>query len=171
MVLRQKYWIDGEVQGILVGRVLVYAAVAVTYVVVGSFCFQYWKYPDWTLHEHVGQLFHQFWPWMPSCLLLMPLVMHDVVRLSNLFAGPVYRLRQHLSELIANPNCHPLKFREDDYWQDLVGPINQLQNEIIALRMVVDTLVKQPLTTDEACKTPTCYGLESIDVERSGCGR
>ena len=150
MVIRQTYWIDRDVQGILIGRVIVYAAAAALYLLLGNFCISFWQKPAWTLGQHSSHLFQELWPWLPSMLLLIPLVIHDVVRVSNLFAGPIYRLRQHLTELNRDPNCRPLKFRDDDYWQDLVAPINQLQNEILALRLVVDGLVKKQMAARQS---------------------
>lgn len=162
MVLRQKYWIDGEVQGVLVGRVVVYTFAAVLYVVLGSIGFQYWQHPDWSVGKHASHLFQQLWPWLPSFLLLVPLVLHDVIRLSNMFVGPIYRLRVHLAELAANPACRPLKFREEDYWQDLVCPINYLQNEILALQMVVDGLVEKQA---DAIRTVAALNAEADELQ------
>lgn len=137
MVLRQKFWIDRSVQGVLIGRIVLYWTVGLLYLGLGSACFQYYAHPDWTIEAHAWALFEKIWPWIPSLVLFMPLVIYDIIRLSNLFAGPIYRLRMHLDEVMENPECRPLTFREDDYWQDLVKPINYLQNEIIALREVL----------------------------------
>lgn len=144
MPLRNRVWIDRPVQGVLIGRVILYWICGLTYVGVGSACFQYYQHPDWTFSRHWVQLLSQWGPWLPCIVLVMPLVVFDVLRLSNLFAGPIYRLRQHLSQLTENlDDCPPLKFRKDDYWQDLVKPINGLQSEIIALRQEVAVLRKR----------------------------
>ena len=134
MLVRQRFWIDDNVQGVLIGRVILYWTIGVLYVVLGTTFFQYYQHPNWSFVRHIQALFTQFWPWMPSLILFVPLVIHDINKLSNLFVGPIYRLRMHLAELTANPECRELTFREDDYWQDLAGPINHLQIEILALR-------------------------------------
>ncbi len=156
MVLRQKFWIDRSVQGVLIGRIVLYWTVGLLYLGLGSACFQYYAHPDWTIEAHAWALFQQIWPWLPSLVLFMPLVIYDIIRLSNLFAGPIYRLRVHLDEVMENPECRPLTFREDDYWQDLVKPINYLQNEVIALRealrqtMAAAALMQQRSAQQEA---------------------
>lgn len=156
MVLRQKFWIDHSVQGVLIGRIVLYWTVGLLYLGLGSACFQYYAHPDWSIEAHAWALFQQIWPWIPSLVLFMPLVIYDIIRLSNLFAGPIYRLRMHLDEVIENPECRPLTFREDDYWQDLVKPMNYLQNEIIALRealrqtMAAAALMQQRAAEQEA---------------------
>ncbi len=97
--LRQRVWVDRSVQGVLVGRVVLYWFAAILYIGVGSACFQYNQNPDWTLTKHFQALFQQAWPWLPTTIMVLPLVIYDVVRLSNLFAGPVYRLRNHFENL------------------------------------------------------------------------
>jgi hypothetical protein len=142
MVLRQQVWVDKRVQGVLVGRIVLYWTVAVSYVGLGTACFQYYQHPELTLTEHAWMLFSLFWAWIPSLVLFLPLVVFDIVRLSNQFVGPIYRLRTHLFELNENPECRPLKFREDDYWEDLVEPVRQLQDEILRLRSEVELTSK-----------------------------
>ncbi len=140
MLVRQRFWVDGSVQGVLIGRIVIYWGVAVLYAILGTACFQYYDHPQWTFVKHIQALFTQFWPWIPSMILFVPLVIHDINRLSNLFAGPIYRLRKHLAVLTENPDCQKLTFREDDYWQDLVAPINRLQEQIVTLRSEVAEL-------------------------------
>jgi len=74
------------------------------------------------------------WPWLPTAVLVLPLAIYDFARLSNLFVGPVYRLRKHFGALRQDIACAPLTFREDDYWRDLAAPINDMQAEILRLR-------------------------------------
>lgn len=121
----------------LTGRVILYWLTGVLYVVIGAACFQYYQNPSWTTAEHGRELFNQLWPWMPTAILILPLAIYDVVRLSNLFVGPVYRLRKHFIALRSDIASTPLKFREDDYWRDLTIPINDLQSEILRLHTIV----------------------------------
>jgi len=149
MVLRQTVWVDSTVQGVLIGRIVLYWISALLYVTLGSACFQYYQHPDWTVAEHVAALFSQFWPWIPSAVLCLPLVVFDVVRLSNHFVGPIYRLRQHLMEICEDPHCRALKFRDDDYWQDLAEPTHCLQAELLTLRSEVAQLKRAALAAAE----------------------
>lgn len=142
MALRQKVWVDRSVQGVLVGRVILYWVCALLYVGLGSACFQYNQNPDWTLAKHAQVLFVQMWPWLPTVIILLPLAIYDVVRLSNLFAGPVCRLRKHFAALREDSACAPLVFREEDYWRDLAAPINDMQAEILRLRTGIIELQK-----------------------------
>src|SRR5688500_2434126 len=103
MVSRQKVWIDQQVQGVLVGRVILYWSGILLYFGLSVGFFQWQQNPDWTIAEHLRGMFDQLWPCLPLALLL-PLVIFDFVRLSNRFVGPVYRLRMHLARLKENSN-------------------------------------------------------------------
>jgi hypothetical protein len=152
MVLRQKVWIDRNVQGVLVGRIVLYWAGLLLYFGLSMACFQWMQYPEWTFVDHIRALFEQVWPWLPTFVLLLPLVIFDIVRLSNRFVGPVYRLRMHLARLNVSAHTYPLNFRDDDYWQQLAEPINQLQRTILSLEKEIATLKKAnaPAESEEA---------------------
>jgi hypothetical protein len=168
MVLRQKVWVDCRVQGVLIGRIILYWALALMYVGLGSACFQYYQHPDRSFGGHASQLFTQIWPWLPSVILFLPLVVFDVVRLSSLFVGPVYRLRNHLIELNDDPGCRPLNFREEDYWQDLVEPVHCLQAEILNLRAEVASLQQALTASKDADAEADSQAVESPDREQEG---
>lgn len=140
MVMRQQVWIDRHVQGVLVGRVLLYWSGILIYFGLSIGCFHWWQNPEWTLSEHLGAMLEQVLPCLPTLLLLLPLVIFDIVRLSNRFAGPVYRLRKHLNDLSQDSQVSPLHFRDEDYWQKLAEPINLLQQKILVLEHQVQTL-------------------------------
>jgi hypothetical protein len=89
------------------------------------------------------------WPWLPTAIILLPLAIYDVVRLSNMFAGPVFRLRKHFAALRQDIACAPLTFREDDYWRDLAAPINDMQAEILRLRSAIIELNRVSAHTSE----------------------
>lgn len=140
MVMRQQVWIDRHVQGVLVGRVLLYWSGILIYFGLSIGCFHWWQNPEWTLSEHLWAMFEQVLPCLPTLMLLLPLVIFDIVRLSNRFAGPVYRLRKHLVDLSQNSQTTPLHFRDDDYWQQLAEPINLMQQKLLVLEQQVQTL-------------------------------
>ena len=152
MALRQKVWIDSNVQGVLVGRIILYWSGILLYFGISMGCFQMMQNPEWTVGEHVRAIFEQVWPCLPTFVLLLPLVIFDIVRLSNRFVGPIYRLRMHLTRLNANANTYPLNFRDDDYWQQLAEPINQLQCTILAMEKEIARLkrISSPVVVADA---------------------
>ena len=154
MVMRQKVWVDSHVQGVLVGRTLLYWFGMLMYFGLSIACFQWWQNPEWTTAEHSLAFLDQVWPCLPSLLLILPLVIFDVVRLSNRFAGPIYRLRVHLNNLQQSTDVSPLHFRDDDYWQQLAEPINALQLRILGLEQKVASLSFVHQSLDNAAHEP-----------------
>jgi hypothetical protein len=98
---------------------------------------QHIDHPEWTRGEHIQHWLSQVWPWIPSALLILPLVVFDMIRLSHSFVGPIVRIRYQLAKLLANPNCTPVVLRVDDYWQDLSVQINDLQNNLLSLHVAL----------------------------------
>lgn len=166
MVSRQKIWIDRHVQGVLVGRIVLYWSGILLYFGISMACFQWMQYPHWTLAEHILAIFEQVWPCLPTFVLLLPLVIFDIVRLSNRFVGPIYRLRMHLGRLNENASTYPLNFRDDDYWQQLAEPINQLQRTLLTLEKEIATLKagKALLETDAAAGMELPSDVGVIDL-------
>ena len=66
--------------------------------------------------------------------LLIPVFLRDTLRLSNRFAGPMFRLRQAIECLSAGKENRPLKFRKKDFWQPVADKFNLVINEVEALR-------------------------------------
>jgi len=160
MVKRQVVWIDSHVQGALVGRVVLYWFGIVIYFGLSMGILQWMENPELSATQNAIALFDQLWPCFVTLVLLLPLVIFDMVRLSHRFVGPIYRLRNHLRLVAENPKCHPLNFRDDDYWQQLADPINELQNRIASLEDKAG--VKKPASPAPVV-LPSLGGLSSTD--------
>ncbi|MBL8869816.1 MAG: hypothetical protein JNK90_08470 [Planctomycetaceae bacterium] len=131
-MMRRKIWIDQMVQGGLVGRIILYWLSVVAYFAIGHVVFQWIDKPEWTLDEHFTAMLEAFGFWLPGLLLLAPLVVFDIVKLSHRFAGPVYRLKNHLNKVASGEEKGKLWFREGDYWWELVEPVNVLTARMLA---------------------------------------
>ena len=134
MAYRRKLWIDWHVQGVLAGRIFIYWIAASLYFCTAVAVTQLCEHPQWTLAQHVRAGLTTVGPWIPSAILFLPLVLFDFLRLSHQFVGPVLRVRRQLCRLVKTPNCTPLLLRTDDYWQDMVEPVRELQNHILELQ-------------------------------------
>ncbi|GAB5403902.1 MAG: hypothetical protein Aurels2KO_21330 [Aureliella sp.] len=143
MAVRERLFIDKEVQGALVARVVIYWLAGIAYVILGSVGTNLYTSPNWTISQHFSHMLDTYWAWIPSALLILPLVIYDVVRLSNKFAGPIYRLRSHLQRSLDNPAPERVQFRGDDFWRDLADPVNELQRRIVKLQDEVVDLQTQ----------------------------
>jgi nitrogen fixation/metabolism regulation signal transduction histidine kinase len=66
---------------------------------------------------------------------MLPVVIRDLSKLTNRFAGPVYRLRQAMSELREGKFRGNLKFRDNDYWQEMASEFNELAKQMEAWKL------------------------------------
>jgi hypothetical protein len=73
-----------------------------------------------------------------ALVVLLPLVLYDVVAMTNRFAGPVYRLRRSLAALAAGERVAPLQFRENDYWRELADEFNAVVAYVDELKEQAD---------------------------------
>jgi signal transduction histidine kinase len=46
--------------------------------------------------------------------------------LTNRFAGPIFRLKSHMEEVVEGKTSTPLNFRESDYFLELIIPYNKI---------------------------------------------
>ena len=61
-----------------------------------------------------------------ASLLLLPIVLIDIVRLSNRFAGPLVRLRRSMRALARGEKVQPIHFRGSDFWQEFADEFNAI---------------------------------------------
>ncbi len=127
---RRKFLVDNAVQGALAARVGWYwlffaASVAMLLIVWTAFVDR---------PQRSGELFATAWthvgPALLASIILLPLVMIDVLRLSNRFAGPMYRVRNGLRQLARGETVSPIVLRKKDYWGDVARDFN-----LVAQRM------------------------------------
>ncbi len=76
-------------------------------------------------------------------LMLLPVFLRDTLKLSNRFAGPMYRLRTALQGLKEARAVEPIKFRTGDFWQEAAADFNFLLQEIKQLRSENESLKSQ----------------------------
>ena len=78
------------------------------------------------LHAFIAQVLPMALVGVGASLLVLPLLLMHLVRLSNRFAGPVYRLQRHIRDVANGGTPSVLKFRSDDFWLDLPDAYNDL---------------------------------------------
>jgi hypothetical protein len=65
-----------------------------------------------------------------ASVLVLPVLLYDVLRLSHRWVGPVYRLRTSLQALSRGETVAPIAFRAGDFWQELAGDFNVIAAEL-----------------------------------------
>jgi hypothetical protein len=120
------FYIDRTVQGALLARTAIYWMFWLFSVSLMLICWSAFTGPKTRFVELVAELFDRYGPALLASLLLLPIVMMDVLRLSNRFVGPVSRLRAGLKDLAQGKLVRPLNFRDDDYWRELAVDFNEV---------------------------------------------
>lgn len=67
-------------------------------------------------------------------LVMLPTFVLDTLKLSNRFAGPMYRLRNALVKIPAGEPPEPLAFRSGDFWSDVAEDFNRVAQDHQSLR-------------------------------------
>lgn len=130
---RKKLLIDSRVQGILIGRALVYLLACGLFMLLPIFIGRALNDPQHLFFENLGPFFRKYGMFFTCILLMLPLLVYDILKLTNRFAGPVFRLRREMRRLAEGEKVHPLKFREGDYWSDLTPAFNAILQRVESL--------------------------------------
>lgn len=123
---RTRFFIDREVQGSLLLRTAVYWLFCLLSVTLMLICWEAYHGPPRRFVDLASEQFFRYGPALVASIVLLPVVLMDVLRLSNRFVGPVTRLRTALNTLAGGQPAKPLNFRDDDFWRDLATDFNQV---------------------------------------------
>lgn len=118
--------IDRDVQGALMFRVGSYWLFCLLGVSLMILCWTAVSEPPRPIGELFRDLSSRYAPALVASLILLPLVMIDVTRVSHRFVGPMLRLRGALRQLAAGEHVHPIKFRDNDFWLELAEDFNRV---------------------------------------------
>jgi hypothetical protein len=106
-------------------------------------------------------------PGLLASVLLLPLVLIDCLRLSNRFAGPAFRLRRALRDLVEGREVRPQHLRESDFWQDFAEDFNRLLEQRNAAAPSATSAGGAELEGDVPCEIEL-EGDVPCEVERGG---
>lgn len=129
---RKQLLVDRDVQGTIIKRVLIYAACCILFVIVPLLIAYTINNPSELFYENLPNVWAQTGYAITVMAVTVPLVIMDILRLSNRFVGPIFRLRREISMLAAGEEVRPLKFRDGDYWQDLADSLNKIAQRLQA---------------------------------------
>lgn len=122
--LRRRLFVDPKLQGSLVVRAVFYWLMCLLTVTLMLLCWRIMTGPARMFYAHFEDMWHDLGPALVASLILLPMIVLDVVRLSNRFAGPVLRLRRSMRELAHGEPVEPIHFRDGDFWPDFAADFN-----------------------------------------------
>jgi hypothetical protein len=152
--LRKHLFVDPKVQGALALRVVLYWVVCLMTITLMLLCWQVLTGPVRPFLTHLDNVWFHSGPALIASLLLLPLVIVDVLRLSNRFVGPVLRLRRSMRQLARGESVEPLDFRNGDFWHDFADEFNA-----VVARVQQNAKLPQPSPPEhERHEEPTAVG-------------
>ena len=127
---RKKKFVDPQVQGTLVRRLVLHWLAFFVVTSLVAFCLQVLTNPLRPFNEHVQQLWWTHGPFLLVMVFLLPVFVLDTIKFSNRFAGPIYRLRQTIRSIAGGSPPERLKFRDFDFWQGLAEDFNRMVDRL-----------------------------------------
>ncbi len=108
-------------------------------------------------------------------LALLPWFVHDSLKLSNRFAGPMVRLQKSIVELTNEDTTAPVVFRSGDFWQEIATNFNELRMRVMVEREQLANgkaasepgTVKQT-TSGQVCSSANGPLLPGVAIDTTG---
>ncbi|TWT97430.1 hypothetical protein [Neorhodopirellula pilleata] len=132
--IREQLLVEQDVQLSLILRAVLYGAACMTYFTVIQFFTKSSSHPETATWETVLLLTDEAIYWVPGFFMLGPLMIYDMLRITNRVAGPIFAMRRQMMAINQGDEGRQLKFRNEDYWDSLASEFNAVREEIIRLR-------------------------------------
>lgn len=162
-LLRQQLLIDPRVQGSLLRRAALYSAASGLYFLVILVFTESMSNPEEPFGVAISRCIDEAVYWAPGLMLLVPVITYDLLRVTNRFAGPVFRLRREMQRLVDGESEHPLSFRDGDYWVEIAGTFNQLRSELMQYREQARHTPPQTDTVEQTGQSEQASQVESAN--------
>ena len=140
---RTKKFIDSDVQGALARRIISHWIVFVGVASVAAFLLQVLSNPFQPPLQHLHNVWWTHGPFLVVLLFLLPVFVVDTVKLSHRFAGPICNLRRAMREIVQGQPPRKLRFRGDDFWQELATEYNAMLSRLAPGAIEADTTAEE----------------------------
>ena len=129
---RKSYFVDRQVQGALVRRLLLQWLLFLAILIVVLPCWEIILSGDFL--TPTADAMRQSWthtvPVYIFLLALLPAFAWDTVKITNRFVGPILRLRRAMRAAANGEEVEPVKFRDGDFWSEFADDFNSLLDRI-----------------------------------------
>jgi len=148
---RKQHWVDADVQGNLVRRVLMHWCVFFAGTLVCWYVLQLLLGdPSQPIIERMTSSGSNILLLLVIMLSLFPAFALDTVRFSNRFVGPIARLRGAMRSLSNGTLRSKLAFRDNDFWSEVAEEFNLLSERVENQEQVIDELKRQVAELESA---------------------
>jgi len=138
---RRQHWVDAQVQGTLVRRVLMHWCIFFAGTLICWYVLQLLLGdPSKPIVERMTTSGSNILLLLVIMLSLFPAFALDTVRFSNRFVGPIARLRGAMRRLSEGSLPGKLAFRDNDFWSEVAEEFNLLSDHVQNQEQVIDEL-------------------------------
>jgi sensor histidine kinase YesM len=127
---RRRLFIDRPVQGGLIRRTVIYWILCMLVVTNMAICWLVVPKNPSSFGEFVAMTYDVIGPVLTTSVFVVPLIIFDCVRMSNRFAGPVYRLHREIKRIADGQEAAPIQLRKGDHWQEIADDFNRMLERI-----------------------------------------
>ena len=132
---RSRILIDPQVQWSLALRVLLHwGMLVVCLLMVNTVITLLMMAGQRPLTGALGDAMRDQVPLLLVLLVLVPVFVRDTMKMSNRFAGPMYRIRTGLTALNRGEKTKPIKLRDRDFWQPVADDFNGVLKQVEELK-------------------------------------
>jgi len=139
---RTKHFIDSNVQGALARRIILHWLVFAIVTSLVLFILQVLSNPFRPLADAMQDLWSVQGPFMLVMVFILPVFVVDTIKLSHRFAGPIFSLRREIREVAQGKAPRKMKFRQNDFWQDLAEDYNTMLSRFGAFNSDADEVTE-----------------------------
>lgn len=132
--VRKQVFVDRALQGALVFRTVWYAVACVVLVTLLLLAWRILFGPARPFYAHLDDMWYFFGPALVAAVCVIPIVIMDMARFSNRFAGPVFRLRGAMRRLANGEPVESIQFRDGDFWKSFAEDFNEVARVVEAAR-------------------------------------
>ena len=129
---RSRKFIDKQVQGILVWRLLTHWVVFVLAVTIVSVALQVLLHPLAELEQQMLQIRNMLVTFLAVSIVILPLFINDTIKLSHRFVGPVLRFRGAIRDVAEGKPFRPIVLLTGDFWTDFAEELNGVLSRVPA---------------------------------------
>lgn len=90
---------------------------------------------DYSFVEACNRAFMEQVPQITIMVLVLPMFLYDSLKMSNRFAGPMYRVRKSLERMAEGIAQPVIKFRDGDFWLEVATQLNAVRERLETLEV------------------------------------
>jgi hypothetical protein len=139
---RKRLFVDPKVQTALMARVAVYWCLCIATSALILLAWNIVNAPDGSFFSffRFDLLWNQYAAVMFVAAAMLPIMLLDVLQLSNRFVGPLFRVRRSLRALAGSEYVAPIQFRKKDFGLELANEFNAVAAHVESLKQQIAVL-------------------------------